>query len=162
MTVGVCTKEASWSTKVKHLQEVFANNAPDEFVTDIAVHDACYSQIVEELGEFDRDIVTALIRGDNSAEKEVRDWCIDMIFYILQYANRVGVIDKLNKDFNIIYMNNLTKSTDKDTAEMSKLHYDEQGIPVTVVKNKFDDYVVKRMSDNKVMKPIGYASVKLG
>ena len=161
MNKGQCTKTASFVQQVKHLQEVFANNSPEGFNRDYHLHDACYHQIQEELLEYERDIVSALIRNDGSAEKETRDWIVDMMFYLLQYAYKVGVADKIADDFYKIYLNNVTKATDKGTAELSRDKYVVEGVDCEVVENRFGDWVVKRLVDGKVLKPIRYESVEL-
>ncbi len=158
---STCSKASSVFQQVKHLQEVFNNPAPTEFVNDITVHESAFRQIEEELEEFDRDILTALIKRDGSAEDETVDWINDMIFFLLQYANKVGVLDRLPNDFYTIYLNNITKASDEDSVKQAQTMYALQNIDCYVEQNRFGDWLVKRKDDGKVMKPIGYEKVVL-
>ena len=161
MCKGQCSKVASMIQQVKHLQQVFNNPAPTEFTSAVTVHEEAYNQIAEELQEFDRDIITALVKRDGTAEEHTRDWVVDMMFYLLQYANKVGVIDNIEQDFYKIYMNNITKCTDHDNAVQTCVTYNSEGIDCYVDQNRFGDWLIRRKSDGKILKPIGYQSVEL-
>lgn len=148
--------------QVKHLQQVFNNNSPHGFVDRITLHESCYYQIEEECKEFSRDILPALMKCDGSAEKETRDWIVDMTVYLLQYAYRVGVIDQISEDFYKIYLNNTTKvCEDSESADETVDQYTSQGIECYSERNDFGQWVVKRVEDGKVLKPIGYQAVEL-
>ena len=158
----MCAKVSSIFQQTKHLQEVFANDIPSEFVMDITVHEECMNQVMEEASEFERDVLDALVRGDiEKARKETIDFIADMQVYLNQYASRVGVLDDLSEAHYKIYTNNITKATSEDIAIQSCVHYQELGIDCYVVPNKFGDWVVKRKSDGKVMKHLMYESVEL-
>lgn len=162
MCKGQCSKVSSIFQQTKHLQEVFANDAPDDFVMDITVHEECMNQVMEEAGEFDRDVLTALVRGDKEeARKQVIDFITDMEVYLNQYASRAGVLDDLAEAHHKIYLNNITKATTESIAVETCINYKASGIDCAVHFNKFGDCVVKRKSDGKVLKPIGYKSVEL-
>jgi len=162
MIKGECTKSANWTSKVKHLQEVFNNNAPKSFDDSTDKHIACYLQIEEELKEFHRDILPKLMMEDtDNAEKETRDWIVDMTFFLLQYANKVGVIDKLDEDFHKIYLNNITKQTSFAVAAQSAAKYKDEGTDCYIESNIYNSFVVKRHSDGKVLKCIDYKKVEL-
>ena len=162
MCKGQCSKTASIFQQTKHLQEVFGNDLPSDFVMDMTVHEECMNQVMEEADEFERDVLDALIRGDvDKARKETVDFIADMQVYLNQYASRVGILGELEKAHHKIYLNNITKATTEDIAVESCLHHRSSGVDCDVHVNKFGDWLVKRKDDGKVMKPIGYEKVVL-
>ena len=162
MCKGQCSKTASIFQQTRHLQEVFANDIPSDFVMDVTIHEDCMNQVMEESDEFERDVIDALVRGDKEkARKETLDFIADMQVYLNQYASRVGVLDDLTDAHYKIYMNNITKCTDHDNAVQTCVTYNSEGIDCYVDQNRFGDWLIRRKSDGKILKPIGYQSVEL-
>ena len=129
-----------------------AGKAPQFTLNDI---DSQVKLIEEEVQEA-RDGVTA-----NSAA-EVLDGAIDVLvtaFGLLQKLEYAGI--DTSKALSLIAENNMQKFTsDIDIAKATVQKYKHEGVETYYIP--FGNlYVIKRFSDNKIMKPIGFKSVDL-
>lgn len=99
---------------------------------------------------------------DNNDPKELLDGIVDVMvtaFGLMQQMENAGfdVLGAMQK----IAQNNLTKfPASKEIAEYSAKEYEAKGEPC-YVSQRGQRYCVKRISDDKVMKPIGYKSVDI-
>lgn len=102
---------------------------------------------------------------------EVLDGTVDV------FVTNSGVMDILQKSGVSVYgagyevcANNLTKMTQNPAlAKQTVVMYDEQHVPTYIERKIVMDgiyprewYTVRRVEDNKIMKPFGYQRVSLG
>ena len=101
---------------------------------------------------------------DNNDLVELADGAIDVL------VTTLGLIQKLenlgtdmNKAAKIIADNNLSKFTkDWQVVESTIQHYKEKGeLVYPTFYNEENLYAIKRIIDNKVMKPVGFVSADL-
>lgn len=161
-----CTKHCSPLTRTQHLQKVFDNPVPDKIDITADKLNNCYSQIEEELDELSQIIADLyfgkLDKDSKELVDEVSDVANDLIEYIQQMVIQCGLKEKVERDSYAIYENNLTKvcKTEEDARKTLEM-YLEKGVECEATKNFEGDYVVKRVSDGKVMKPWDFKSVEL-
>lgn len=143
--------------RTKHLQEHWGFETPSEPDIRIETLKASLSQISEELVELDEIIDEFDGMTDGEKIREVSDVAIDLMEYVQQMIVRCGLVDRYVVDSHKIYENNLTKiCTTKLEAGITAEHYGE-----CYVEAVGDHWVVKRMTDHKVMKPLGFVPVEL-
>lgn len=124
------------------------------------------SQASEELTEL-QDIIDKVKTQSGVVHpediKDFRDLVVDMMFYLLQPVACSGLSSKLQKDFFQIYLNNATKVCETlKLAEETRNSYIKDGVDCYIqYVESFDHYVVKRRSDDKVLKPNGFQPVEL-
>ena len=104
-------------------------------------------------------------------ELEFRQHLLDSVVDIFVVYARLYQLMENNLSFNLheaiqrVCENNLTKfPTDRQVAEDTLKTYAEQGIECYIAETEHEGvtyYAIKRVSDNKFLKPIGYESVNL-
>ena len=161
-----CSKIVPAIERTKHLQEVWCNDVPDTPNVTLGKLLNSHHQIEEELSEL-TDIIGEITNleytedSDRCIEK-VSDVAVDLIEYINQMLVNCGLVDRFNTDSYKIYENNLTKTCDTfEDAVKTVAMYQEKGVECFIDSHPLGWYVVKRLSDNKVMKPWDFVSVEL-
>lgn len=150
---------------VKSLQEYWGS-LPEEPQVNLSELICTYSQIAEELEEWD-EVICDIIENDKVVTedhiKDFRDVSIDLIFFILQAVVRTGQSEVFMEDFKKIYKNNMTKVVhDPKVLEETLQMYSDKGIEVYAQKvMPYGHWVVKRKEDDKVMKSVKYKEVVL-
>jgi len=101
---------------------------------------------------------------DNNDLMELADGALDVLVVtlgLIQKLENLGI--DMNKAAEIIADNNLSKFTlDYKVAEATVEHYKQKGEQVYITfYNDKKLYAVKRLSDNKVMKPVGFVSADI-
>lgn len=101
---------------------------------------------------------------DNNDLMELADGAIDVLVTTLGLIQKLEALGiDMNKAASIIADNNLSKFTkDYRVVESTIKHYmgkSEQVYPVFYNPEKL--YAIKRLSDNKVMKPVGFVSADI-
>lgn len=124
------------------------------------------SQTTEELSELE-GIITSVKKNGKVSEgdiKDFRDLVVDMMFYLMQPIVCSGLTEQFKNDFYKIYLNNATKICKSfgEATETVSYYKDTQGIDcyISYVED-FSHYVVKRLEDHKVMKPLSFVPVEL-
>ena len=129
-------------------------------------------QRVEEEAREGIDAYTEMVLNLNSGDVEdFRQHLLDSVVDIFVVYARLYQLMGNNPSFNLheaiqrVCENNLTKfPTDKQVAEDTLKMYAEQGVECYIVATEYEGvtyYAIKRVSDNKFLKPIGYESVNL-
>ena len=141
----------------------------EEFYTNC---DNQLERIVEEAKE-GLDAYTEFVLGGgvSSEESTFRQHLLDSVVDIFVVYARLYQLMENNPSFNLheaikrVCENNLTKfPTDKQVAEDTLKMYAEQGVECYIAATEYEGvtyYAIKRVSDNKFLKPIGYESVNL-
>ena len=103
--------------------------------------------------------------------EEFRQHLLDSVVDIFVVYARLYQLMENNPSFNLheaikrVCENNLTKfPTDKQVAEDTLNMYAEQGVECYIATTEYEGityYAIKRVSDNKFLKPVGYESVDL-
>lgn len=81
----------------------------------------------------------------------------------------LGLLQKLeNKGYDVttamkrVAENNLSKFVaTQEAAESTQQYYTDKQVPTYIAKHKSGLYAIKRIADDKLMKPVGYESVDL-
>jgi len=160
MQINLCSKDASLIRMVEHLQAFWGTPFGD--ITSDAVTDT-YHQLLEESDEY-KDVLDALLLGDKEkAQVLLRDVSADMIFFILQLVVNTKLSEKFRDDFYSIYVNNMQKvCLTEELALATVKHYEIKGEPCySQYVERYDHWVVRRKSDNKIKKPLGFKEVIL-
>ena len=113
-----------------------------------------------------RDMV---LKGDSV--EEFRQHLLDSVVDIFVVYARLYQLMENNASFNLheaiqrICENNLTKfPTDKQVAEDTLNMYAKKGVECYIAATEYEGvtyYAIKRVSDNKFLKPVGYENVDL-
>ena len=101
---------------------------------------------------------------DNNDLMELADGAIDVLVTTLGLIQKLEALGiDMNKAASIIAENNLSKFTkDYQVVESTIQHYNEKGETVyPVFYNPEKLYAIERLSDNKVMKPVGFVSADI-
>lgn len=161
--INLCSKDASLVTMVAHLQDNWGATIPKHVTITEENMLGIISQLQEELQEY-LDVIDSLKKNDlDKASKQLRDVSVDMIFFILQEVVKVGISDKFLEDFYKIYLNNMMKPCEtEELAIETANYYTNKGEPCYVqYVEKHKHWMVRRVEDNKVKKPLGFKEVEL-
>ena len=141
----------------------------EEFYTNCA-------NALERVEEEAREGVVAFLQHIGSlspviTDQEFRQHLLDSVVDIFVVYARLYQLMENNLSFNLheaiqrVCENNLTKfPTEKQVAEDTLKMYAEQGIECYIAATEYEGvtyYAIKRVSDNKFLKPIGYENVDL-
>lgn len=140
--------------KVKHFHAVFNHPIKDEPFMNREQGMQRYGFIKEELEEYKSAIEANDIVG-------VLDVFIDLIYFILGGVIQHGLSDLLLKGFEEVHDSNMTKACQTESElELTIDKYTENGVEVYSEKSKGYS-IVKRKSDNKILKSVGYKEADL-
>lgn len=122
-----------------------------------AIEDAKFSLHLRKESEKDEESLT-----------ELRDACADMRVVMGNLIHFAGIKDKFNEDFNEVMESNFSKfcKTEEEADASVKAyaegnHPNKTGSVIECYHEKVGEYwVIKRNSDNKVMKSIGFVEPK--
>ena len=149
-------KEPQALTNVATFMKAF--NQPVLDVPTIPSEDRCelrVSLLEEELNEFKQAIKAKDI-------VEVADAFADLQYVLSGAIHEFGLGDRFGSIFDNVHESNMSKicSSYEESAETLK-HYKNQGIEVKSEHLGDNKYIIKRVSDNKVLKNVYYTPAAL-
>lgn len=149
--------------RTKHLQEHWGA-LPEEPKMTLEEAENFDSQVTEEVKEI-REAIDEYKRGEITLEQlsvKMRDVCVDIAAFSEQFQVRTGIDKHVDRDSYEIYKNNLTKVcwSEEHADDTCYYYYDDKGIECDYRQVK-DHWVVYRVSDGKIMKPLGFKGVEL-
>ena len=109
--------------------------------------------------------ISAGIKTNDAAE--IFDGVLDTFVTNFGHLQRLAALGfDVEKGMAAVALNNLSKyieGTDLERVTATIRHYSDKGISCYPAFNKKHDlYAIKRIDNNKVLKPVGFVSVELG
>ena len=157
-----CTKHCSPLARTEHLEKVFDNDIPRDVTISTGKLHRCYASVEDGLDDLAQVIADNYFGKNPDVSKQLVKTAIDIVESVNTMIIQCGLREKFEEASYESYENNLTKvcHTEEDARKTLEM-YLEKGAECEATKNFEGNFVIKRIVDKKVVKPISYKSVEL-